>query len=299
MKQKLKTGGVLLFGLFLAGCSNFTGLRAPLYDGEPISTDEESIAAYQQSREITGEEKDYYIRHPFSEAIYEPSLETTDNEPVLLEEGVYTIGEDLPAGRVSLLGNESVFTSENNEVHVGNLTIRDADDMLYFENLFHSQYGQLVAQVDFIPGHTVEIIGDDPEITVFYDEQFPEDPYVLMDPPELLVNLDRVEVNQPLVQDEENQSVTLTAGIYEIGKHLEAGSYEMKTVSAPHSTELFRFREGEDPSVFELIPTRRQLPVDDEEEAVEPAIEAPVIELAAGDKIYLNLVHSLVLKKVD
>ena len=278
--------------LFLSGCSEFSGLRKPLYDGEPVAPNEEAITAYQESREIVGEEKAFYFRYPVSEAIYDASLAFTNDEPVLLEEGTYTIGEDLPAGRVSLIGNESVFTSENNAVHVGNMMIRDTADVVYFENLFHSDYGQLIAQVDFIEGHEIEIIGDDPQITIFYTAEIPEDPYVLMDPPELLVNMDRLAFQQPIVTDA--ASVTLSAGIYEVGEHLEAGHYEIKTIQAPHNTEMIRFRAGEEPAVYELIQTHEM----EEDSAEEIDMDYPMINLEVGDKIYTSLVRTLQLVKV-
>lgn len=291
-RGKLLATSLLGLTLLLSGCSDFSGIRKPLYNGEPVAPNEEAIEAYQTSREIVGTEKEFYFRYPFSAAIQESSLAYTNADPVLLEEGTYTIGEDIPAGRVSLIGNESVFTSENNAVHVGNLMIRDEADDVYFENLFHSDYGQLVAQVDFIEGHEIEIIGDDPQITAFYTGEFPEDPYVLMDPPELLVNLERLDFQQPIVTD--GASVTLTAGIYEVGEHFEAGHYHIQTVQAPHNTELIRFREGEEPAVYELIQT-----VEMEEENVEEmSKDYPTIALQNGDKIYPSLIRTLQLVKV-
>lgn len=291
-RGKLLATSLLGLTLLLSGCSDFSGIRKPLYNGERVAPNEEAIEAYQTSHEIVGTEKEFYFRYPFSAAIQESSLAYTNADPVLLEEGTYTIGEDIPAGRVSLIGNESVFTSENNAVHVGNLMIRDEADAVYFENLFHTDYGQLVAQVDFIEGHTIEIIGDDPQITAFYKAELPDDPYVLMDPPELLVNLERLDFQQPIVKN--GASVTLTAGIYEVGEHLEAGQYDILTVQAPHNTELIRFRTGEEPAVYELLQT-----VEMEEESAEGiSADYPTIELQDGDKIYPSLVRTLQLVKV-
>lgn len=281
---------LLAFFFLLAGCSDFNGIRTPLYDGEPVAPNDEAISTYQQSREIIGEEKAFYLRYPFSEDIYQSSLDFTNDSPVLLEAGSYVIGEDIPAGRASIIGNESVFTSENNAVHVGHFMIRDSENMVYFENVFHSDYGPLVAQVDFIHGHTIEIIGDDPEITVFYGPELPADPYQLMDPPELLVNMDRLEFNQPIVIDEAQSAVTLTAGIYEVGIHLEPGHYEIKTVQASHSTELIRFRSGAEPAVFELHLSAEIADTSD--------VALPIIELQTGDKIYPSLVDQLELVRV-
>lgn len=284
-------GLVALVGFILTGCSGFNGFRQPLYDGSSVVVDDEAIETYQASREITGKEKDYYFRYPFSEAIYEESLDYPAVEPLLLEEGEYTIGEDLPAGRVSLLSNLSVFSRDNAVIRVGNLKVYDEQGTIYFENLFHSEYGALVAQVDFISGHRIEIIGERPEITVFYEEAFPEEPYVLMNPPEVLVNLDRVDVKNPIIQ--EDDLVELSAGIFEVGVHIEPGSYEIQSVDAPHNTEMYLFQSDEETRVFELLVTS------DVESIDENADTYPTIELQLGDKIYPSLVRSLRLLKVD
>lgn len=298
MRHKKQLLPLVILLLVLTGCAGFNGLRDPLYNGEPVEPAAGAIEAYRESREVIGDEKDYYIRYPFSEDMTASSLDYPNEEPVLLGAGTYTIGEDLPAGRASLLGNESVFTGDNYDVQVGNLIIRDEAGDIYFENLFHSDYGQLVAQVDLIPGHTIGIIGESPEISVFYSQEFPEDPYALMDPPELLVNMDELSVTQPLVQNEGQEIVQLTAGIYEVGPHLDPGTYDLTTVQAPHNTELFMFRTGEEVRVFELIVDQPE--GDDEESIVETDdAEYPQIQLQVGDKIYPNLVSTLELQRVS
>src|SRR5699024_5728610 len=107
----------------------------------------------------------------------------------------------------------------------------------------------------------IEIIGNDTEISAFYTENFPKNPYELMDPPEVLENLGRIGVEQPLTKDED--TVRVTAGIYEVGVHLEAGTYEVLDVFAPQSTELYLFREGEEPRVFEVSMNRMNYNVDE------------------------------------
>jgi len=282
-----------LMFMLLTGCSQFQGLRQPLYDEEPVIPDEEAIARYQDAGEIVGQEKEHYFRHTFSQDIYQASQDYPTAEPVLLNAGSYTIGDDLPAGRATLLGNESTFGSENSDVHVGNFIIYDEAGDVYFENLFHTEYGPLVAQVDLLPGHTIEIIGETPEITVFYEPTLPEDPYILMDPPEVLVNLDELETEHPIVRNENNQTIRLTAGIYEVGEHLDPGIYDITSVEAVHNTEMYLFHEGEDPRVFELITNTPPASEQDTQE------EPNQIELQAGDKIYPNLVHALELQSVS
>lgn len=287
MRRNLKLFPLVVFLLGLTGCASFHGLREPLYDGEAVVPDDEAIESYQTSQEVIGDEKDYYFRYPFSEEMTADSLSYPNEAPLLLEEGEYVIGEDLPAGRASLLGNESIFTGDNYDVQVGNMIIRDEAGDVYFENLFHSDYGQLVAQVDLIAGHTIEMIGESPEVTVFYAEEFPEDPYVLMDPPEVLVNLEELFVPNPVHLEAEQGPVQLTAGIFEVGEHLAPGQYEIKTVEAPHNTELFVFREGEEARVFELLVNQGEVE------------DPPQIDLRVGDKIYPNLVARLELQSIN
>src|SRR5699024_6108236 len=172
---------------------------------------------------------------------------------------------------------------------------------VYFENMFHSLYGPLVAQVDFIPGHTIEIIGKDVEISTFYTPTIPDDPYTLMDPPQILQNLDRIDIQDPILV--EGDTMILSAGIYEAGVHLEPGTYEVVSFSAVQNTEMYLFREGEEPRVFELILDEVIYEVDDDgsfEELPEELVKSDNIqfELQVGDKIYPNLVSSLTLKRV-
>lgn len=249
MKQLKNKRSLLsfMFLFFLSGCASFTGLRTPLYDGEPFEANEEKIEAYQNHHEIIGEEKEHYLRYSFSEDLLLPSLSFSEEDPVLLEEGEYIVGEDVPAGRVHLLGNESYFQSnENQRIRIGNLTIRDQADEVYFENHFHSAYGVLQAQVDFHEGHRIEVIGERPEIMVFYEEEMPEDPYLLMELPEVIANTQ--ERNRIEMEDRP----VLYAGIWEVGQHIEAGTYTVEEMSAPRSTELYVFRGDTDPSVVAL-----------------------------------------------
>lgn len=305
VNKKLATYFLLFSLLFLTSCGNFTGLRTPLYDGKAIRPNEKAIEIYNSTAEVVGAEKELYIRYPFSEDILEQSLEYQNDEPFLLMEGTYIIGEDLPAGRATLLGNESSFSSESYDVHVGNLIVRDLIGEIYYENLFHSEYGQLTAQFDLIEGHEITIIGKDPEITVFYADKLPKNPYVLMELPELIKNLDRMHVQQPIGIFQEGKVVHLTGGIYEVGNHLVAGEYSIDNLEAPHNTEMYLFRNSTDPEVIELLLEHQsdseELEVSDEalDTAKQYEEESVIIELVDGDKIYLNLVQKLELILID
>lgn len=281
---------IFLLFLVLTSCSDFEGLRGAKYDGQQVIRKEEAIADYQNHSKISGEAKEYYVRYPFSKDILKSSKDYPEEKARLLEEGTYQVGRDLPAGRVSLLGNESVFTSESYTVHVGNMIIRDEEGLVYFENLFHSSYGQQVVQVDFIEGHTIEIIGEDSQITAFYSEKFPKDPYVLMDLPKLIQTRGAEPVKNPMNKDESAGTIELVAGIYEVGIHLKAGDYQLTSLEAPHHTEMYIFREDIDPIVIDLVVENA------EENHLENTF--PVIELKEGDKIYLHLVKRLILSEI-
>lgn len=304
----------------MSACSNFQGLRTPLYDGEPFVANEESIEAYEDSREIVGEEKEYFLRYEMSQDIKESSLPFSDEEPVLLEEGEYIIGEDIPSGRVFLLGNQSYFqANEHQRVRIGNLIIRDQEDRVYFENHFHGAFGVLFTEVDFKEGHSVEIIGDRPEITAFYTEQMPENPYVLMELPEVIENTREMEELLP-DRSPVQEGARLHSGIWEVGVHIEAGTYALTEFVAPREAEMYVFSQTEEtPRVFALTnDLTSQLPLFENSQDLEDAFaegrltweeyereqmlllagedSEVIIELQVGDTIYLSGTEQLLLE---
>lgn len=336
MKKSLYMLSWGLMVILLSACSSFTGIRTPKYDGQPFVTQPEKIAAYENGREVIGEEKENYILEPFSEDILKPTLDTIEHEPILLEEGTYVVGDDFPAGRVSLYGKKedpsiiySDFEHSNappspENYHVGTMTIRDAAGKLYFENMFHEDYGVLISQVDFIEGHTIEIVGNNPEIVVFYSEELPNNPYVfdtraeeyeaqfegleIIEVEEMEeesefegIDLYQQEQEQPITIREDGSVVELSPGIYEVGKHFEAGTYKIADQLSPNHTQLYLFRGDEEPRVFEMSKNLYGLTMwsvtlnEEKEEDVKPSF----IELLSGDKIYPHYVNYLKLTKID
>lgn len=315
-----------LFVFLMSGCSSFSGIRNPRYDGKPFEVSPEKIEAFQNGREVIGEEKEYYIRQPLSTDITNPSLEYENHAPFLLEGGTYTIGEDFPSGRVTIVGRrsnpESVMQHEfgstimDSDFEVGTLTIRDEIGDLYFENMFHPHYGVNTVQVDFIEGHTIEFSGQQPFARVFYAEELPEDSNIL-DESQVAVHDQQEEIEivenegieiflneqeQPINRLENDRIIELKAGIYEAGKHFEAGTYEITEQSAPTQTELFLFREGEEPRVFEISENLYGLYegfVVESHGMAPDLIEPGTIELLPGDKIYPHYVNYLMLTKID
>lgn len=317
----------MVFFFLLSGCDEFNGLRTPLYDNEPIELDEEAARIYEETREIIGDEREFYFRYTLSDDLNLPTLDFSEEDPVLLEEGTYVVGEDLPGGRVNLLGNESNFTAEAQHVRVGNMIIRDEEENVYFENHFHAAYGPLLAQVDLHEGHVIEIIGSQPEITVFYNEVLPENPYVLMDPPEAILNR---AVFEEAEEDESEESPTISeqpviqigAGIWEVGVHLDPGKYIFSDFIGQRQSELYILRQNEEMDVVELSDrmlvgensyTHEELDVELEEGWIdqqeyerllsmleeEDRDTPPVIELQAGDKLYPNMTTYLELESIE
>ncbi len=338
MQKKIRNV-IFLSGLILllSACSSFSGLRTPLYDGEPFIAQPDKIAAYAKSREIIGEEKELFLPELFSEAILKPSMDYIDHEPVLLEEErIYTVGADLPASRVTMIGEKNdpnqiidfdtdpLAPPKPEEYEVGTMTIRDAEGNFYFENMFHPFYGVNIIQVDLIEGHTIELIGNNPKVVIFYDEVLPEDPYVFdtrwedyiagleaegveivqhseedledipgMDPSSFMQD-------QPIVISEEEQTVSINAGIYEVGVHLEAGTYEITEESVPNHTAMYLFRDSVDPKVYEIskniFGVGHRLFVMNSDQFDN---DKPIIELKDGDKIYPHYVNHMLLTKID
>lgn len=319
--------------LFLSGCSSFSGIRTPKYDGQPFVPQPEKIAAFEEGREVIGAEKEYYLPEPFSEMILEASLDFIDHEPMLLAEGTYTVGEDIPASRVTVMGDKEDPTlaiggnydpaapPEVEDYKVGTMTIRDPEGKLYFENMFHPFYGVQIIQVDLIPGHTIEITGKMPEFIFYFEEFLPSEPYlfdtrwaeyldeleqeegfVAVEMPELASdsNEEAYFEQQAIKVLEPGQEYVLKAGIYEVGVHLEAGTYEVTEQASPTYTGLYLFREGEEPRVFDisknLYGVFHRAGVMNMEH---PDSIKPMLALQTGDKIYPHYVDYLILNKVD
>lgn len=272
----------------LAGCAQFAGIRTPLYDGEPIVYDEEAATIYENHKEITGDEKEYYVRHDFSPDLWTPSLEFSGESTILLEQGTYEIGKDLPAGRAVLHGEDSDFAPNMRIIHVGTVTITDENESKYFETLFNDASGIKDAVVDLREGHTIEVVGDSPEITVTYVQS-----------------------------DDLSSENQLIAGLYEVGEHIEPGDYSITNIAAPRTTELYWFQEGKEPRVIELLATGYTMTeeeLDSEwekgnineteynlqlDEIKKKADTQPTIELESGDKLYLPMIYSLKLVETE
>lgn len=323
--------------ILLSACSSFTGIRTPRYDGQPFIEQPDKIAAYAANQEIIGEEKELYVMEPFSEDMLAPSLPYEDHEPVLLEEGTFTVGVDLPASRVTMLGekddpmvlipgsNEDPWAPlQPDEYEVGTMTIRDTDGNFYFENMFHPMYGVMITQVDLIEGHTIEIIGNNPKVVIFYDERLPDDPYIFdtrwedhlaeieaqggtifeaeeEDDSDAFegIEFDDQYQRQVLEVSEDGKEVQLNAGIYEIGVHFDPGTYEISEHGAPSYTAIYHFSDQAEPRVYNISTNLHGLYMGMLFNQHPADAEPIVIELEQGDKIYPRYLSHLLLTKQD
>lgn len=295
--QNKKTSLLLVvpvLGILLSGCVGFRGLRTPKYDGEPVERNEDAIALYERTQQINEENESLYFRYPLSETLKKPSLVFSDEASVTLEKGTYTVGDDLPAGRVILEGQPSDFRSEVFIIRAGNLTVYDEEGIVAFENHFQEIVGVMQAVVDLREGQTVEVEGDDPGIDVHYSE-------------------DNASM---MMETTESDQIALMAGHYEVGEHLEPGTYTLEGVAAPRTPVLYQFTEDEI-NVVELTQNRGvrpRLSAQENEEGLESGRiteeqyqknlalfenqpDRPVIELEDGDKLYLPMLDRLLLEK--
>lgn len=280
-------GTIMLIG-FLAGCSSYAGIRTPTYDGEPVQIDEEAVAAYRDHREIIGKNKELYLKESISPSLNDPALDFTGEDPVLLESGHYTIGEDLPAGRVYMRGTDSDFAPDKRMIHVGTVTIMDEEDHLYFETLFNDAAGIKEAYVDLREGHTIKVVGENPEVMVHYEDPMQVDTRTI-----------------------------LITGQYEVGKQIDSGVYEIANVVAPGVGSMYWYQGDEIPRIIELsMPqatmTKEELANERKDgyineteyqlqlEAIEQAeTQRPTVSLEAGDRLSIPMVHTLELIKVE
>lgn len=256
--------------LLLSGCAGFTGLLPERYDGQAIEKNEEAIAAYNENQEIVGEGKELYLLEPFSEEILEPSLPLSEEPVRQMEPGMYTVGEDIPEGRYPFRYVNEMMTGPMSNA---TLTIRDAEGQLILEELL-SPMKMTPVEVDLREGNTVTLAG----------EEFPVEMGVSDNSPPMNGMGQNFEAD-----------VTLAGGIWEIGEHLEAGTYVIS--HQPASGYLYIFDETTEPRIIEF---RGMVELDESTGQTVPV--GPELELTfeENQKIYLkDMTHSLPLMLKD
>ena len=285
---------LFLVTIILSGCASFAGLRTPLYDGEPIVEHEEATALYKESKVIHDDFQEDYYRYPLSDSLFEESLDFTGKESIVLEGGNYVVGEEVEPGRVYLQGAESDFSPDMWIIHTAKMTVRDEEGVVTFENHFQDGNGVMTAVVDLREGDTIELSGNDPLVTVYYEDLTQMGEFI-----------------------EEGQTA-LIAGHFEVGKHIEAGTYEWQNGSAPRTSELYHFKSDGETDVIELTTTNWSFMMTHEENdelyqlgyigseehelnrrMIDAQSGASTIELANGDKLYIPMIYQIVFEKVD
>ncbi|MHA6253273.1 hypothetical protein [Oceanobacillus sp. CAU 1775] len=175
----------------------------------------EKVAAYQDNFEILGEERDELIGD-VSDTIYESiDRDATDPEEIFLS----SIGKDgvqitPPAGRywIGSMGFSGAPES-------GRIVVYDEDDKLLIDQLYDQGFGGSSVTVDLNGTHTVHIDGlNEAQITPVETEFYNE----------------------------------LTSGIWEVGKDVEAGEYDIMGTDYGFGY-LHVFEEGKEPRVFEFL----------------------------------------------
>lgn len=292
--KRLNGMAALSMGLILlTGCASFTGLRAPRYDGQLIEQNDEAIQLYNDHSQVDEESESLYLRYTLSDSLFEPSMDFTDNDAVELNEGQYTVGEELPEGRVYLQGESSDFSPERWIIHTANVIIRDEEEAVVFEQHFQDDVGTMQAFVDLREGHTVTLTGNDPILFVDY-------------------------ADQSVLPEEPDGTVTLFSGHYEVGNQIQAGEYTIEGVISPRASELYIFTDDTAITIIDLHsrlnPTRIISEEDNQEmldsgEITQDMFEMnelfreryeenkPTLVLNEGETLYLPMVNQLILKK--
>lgn len=250
---------VVVMSFMLSGCAGWDGLMPEKYDGNTIQRDEAAIAAYSKTKEIVGENKDLYILEPFSESLLNPSLSLEESDFFKIEAGEYVVGEDFPAGRYQFR-----YMNEQLEPHLMNnatLRVTDEKDQLLTEELL-TPYKVGYVETDLYEGNKVSLSGEGFSVEMGASK-------------DLASQL----VEQPLEAGE----VVLTNGVWEVGKHLEAGTYVFTEL--PPGGYLYLFDNTLDPRVFEL---RGQMELNEETGEFIPVKTHLELTVENGQKMYLK-----------
>lgn len=176
----------------------------------------EKVLLYQDNNEIIGPEKDELIGN-ISATIYH-SIDRSNAE-----------AEEIAISPIELLGEKVVpaegrYTIAAGEFHnvpqSGRVLVYDEDDQLLIDELLDYGYGIGSVTVDLNGSHTVHVDGIDYAIIT------------------------------PVATEFSNE---LTAGIWEVGKDIEAGDYSVIPSTDFAFGYLHILEEGEPPRVFEFL----------------------------------------------
>ena len=250
---------IVVLGFLLTGCAGWNGLMPEKYDGKNVQRDKAAIEAYSKTKEIVGESKDLYILEPFSESLLKPSLPLAESDFFKMEPGEYIVGEDFPAGRYQFR-----YMTELLEPHLMNnatLRVTDEKDQLIVEELL-TPYKTGYVETDLYAGSKISLSGESFSVEMGADE-------------DLSLQL----IEQALKTGE----ILLTNGVWEVGEHLEAGTYVFSEV--PPGGYLYLFDRTVDPRVFEL---QGQSELNEETGEFMPIKTNLELTVETGQKMYLK-----------
>ncbi|MBM6615970.1 hypothetical protein JTF06_13845 [Desemzia sp. RIT804] len=254
LKKSIQLSNFLLGTcLFLSGCASWTGLMPEKYDGNVIEKNEAAIAGYNDHKEIIGAEKELYILEPFSEDLLRPSLPLVEKEFVSIDAGEYTVGENFSEGRYQFH-----YTSGLIEPYLMNnatLRVTDKNGLLIVEELL-TPFTASYLEVDLYDGNRVTLRGENFSV--------------------------EMGASTNVIADEETD-IVLTNGVWEVGKHLNAGTYVVS--ESPLSGYLYLFDETTEPRVFELGGT---IEVNEETGEITAGKSDKELTFEENQKIYLK-----------
>ena len=208
----------------------------------------EKLQAYQENNEIIGSEKDEIIGE-VSETIYDTIDRSNSKAEEIFIGPIEGLGEDVtpPEGRYRISTGEPPVTEDGAVMMVpqsGRVLVYDvAGVLLLSEIIDYSFVGSVTLDLD--GSHTVHIDGLDDA---------------------MIIPVDTVVSND------------LSAGIWEVGKDIEAGNYSVFPTEFGFG-DLQIFEKGKSPRLFEFLDT-----------TPDTAVE---VELKEGQKLKVSSLYSL------
>ena len=260
-KQRWLFASLCLFLPILTGCASFTGFASEYYDGHKISRNEETIAAYK-NLEILGEQKDAHFTASIKRFLSQPSLPLHEEETYSwLSTTPRVVGDDFPEGRYHVFNNGR-YPNDN-------FIVRDDNNEVIYQQVL----GGFMAgfELDLFDGQIIEGGRDEDDAGV-----------VLLDA-ELYQEISELGYYIPPTSQVQG-GIPLHNGVWHVGEHLPAGSYQAHFVSAfSQKTPLvYVLRADGETRLFEL---RGPVTHSFEEQLPEVTIE---LDLAEGDVLLIE-----------
>ncbi len=202
-----KTFLLLLTIPLLAACSTSTGIANQRYNGRVIEMNEEAITAYDKRQEIIGSEKEA-VAIDIPDFFLESSLEWAgQEEPFPLTEDVLVVGQDISAGRYTIIKSEKMPS--------GYLTVADSNSNVIFEHFLDYNFDTL--ELNLHEGLQLWANeGREPRLELYGTRIEPGSNMVHIGGPEA----------PPL---EENETL-LYNGVHHVGVEIDAGLYDVKVL---------------------------------------------------------------------